>query len=256
MATLFDEKDLQNIKMECNKKIDFVVPDDMINSDGTKNYAYVTLVMLGDLYVSAAIVLAHSLRKLETKSDLVVLVTPDVSEAAKRVLSIFFDKVKEINYVTVPNWRTKKQTHRKYLELVFTKFHLFNLTEYKKVLLIDADALILKHPDHIFSLETPAGCLLENKDLFISYDNSGNYILPPDGKIKWYDVYCECCPHGSLIPKEMTDRIYKNFSNSGIGGGLMLLKPQKGEFENILNDVSHGKMKYLLENKLVWPEQQ
>lgn len=256
MATLFNEKDLKNIIMECDKKINFTVPDDMVNPDGTKNYAYVTLVMLGDLYISAAIVLAYSLRILNTKSDLVVLVTPDVSETGKRILGMFFDKVKEINYVTVPNWRTKKQTHRKYLELVFTKFHLFNLTEYKKVLLIDADALVLKHPDHLFSLETPAGTLLENKDLFISYDKEGNYILPPNGKIKWYDIYCECCPHGSLIPKEMTDRIYKNFSNSGIGGGLMLLKPRKGEFESILRDVSHGKMKYLLENKLVWPEQQ
>lgn len=256
MATLFSEGDLEKIKMGCDKGIDFVIPNDMVNSDGSKNYAYVTLVMIGDLYVSAAIVLAHSLRKLDTKSDLVVLVTPDVSYDGRKILGMYYDKVKEIDYVTVPNWRTKKQAHRKYLELVFTKFHLFNLTEYKKVLLIDADAIVLKHPDHLFSLDTPAGCFLENKDLFISYDDKGNYILPPNGKIKWYDVYCKCCPHGSLIPKEMTDRIYNDYKNSGIGGGLILLEPKKGEFESILKDVSHGKMKYLLENKLVWPEQQ
>ena len=256
MATLYNEEDLKNIVMKCKNEGPYLDPDDMINEDGSKNYAYVTLVMLGDLYVSAAIVMAYSLRKLNTKSDLVVLVTPDVSEDGKRVLGRYFDKVKEINYVTVPNWRTKKQTHRKYLELVFTKFHLFNLTEYKKVLLIDADAIVLKYPDHLFSLNTPAGCLLENKDLFISYDAKGNYILPPNGKIEWYDIYCQCCPHGSKIPKEYTDRIYKNFQNSGIGGGLMLLKPRKGELESIIRDVSHGKMKYLLENKLIWPEQQ
>lgn len=256
MATLYNENDLKNITMRCENEGPYNDPDDMINENGKKNYAYVTLVMIGDLYVSAAIVMAHSLRLLNTKADLVVLVTPDVSEDGKRVLGKFFDRVIEIDYVTVPNWRTKKQTHRRYLELVFTKFHLFNLTEYKKVLLIDADALVLKYPDHLFSLKTPAGCLLENKDLFISYDSKGNYILPPDGKIKWYDIYCQCCPHGSTIPKEMTDRIYKDFKNSGIGGGLMLLKPQKGEFESILKDVSQGKMKYLLENKLIWPEQQ
>ena len=256
MATLFDEKDLERIKMSCDKKIDLVVPDDMINSDGSKKYAYVTLVMIGDLYISAAIVLAESLRKLNTKADLVVLVTPDVSYDGRKILGMYFDKVKEIAYVTVSNWRTKKQKHRKYLELVFTKFHLFNLIEYEKVLLIDADAIVLKHPDHLFSLNAPAGCFLENKDLFISYDEKGNYILPPNGRIKWYDVYCKCCPHGSLIPKEMTDRVYNDYKNSGIGGGLILLEPKKGEFESIIKDVSHGKMKYLLENKLVWPEQQ
>lgn len=256
MATLFDEQDLKKIKMSCDKEIDFAIPDDMMNSDGSKNYAYVTLVMIGDLYISAAIVLAESLRKLDTKADLVVLVTPDVSYDGRKILGMYFDKVKEIEYVTVSNWRTKKQKHRKYLELVFTKFHLFDLVEYKKVLLIDADALVLKHPDHLFSLKAPAGCFLENKDLYISYDEKGNYILPRDGKIKWYDVYCKCCPHGSLIPKEMTDRIYNDYKNSGIGGGLMLLEPRKGEFQNILKDVTHGKMKWLLENKLIWPEQQ
>lgn len=256
MATLYNEDDLKNIKLKCDNEGPYNDPSDMIDDKGKKNYAYVTLVMLGDLYISAAIVLAHSLRKLNTKADLVVLITPDVSESGKRVLSMFYDVIKEVNYVTVENWRTKKQTHRKYLELVFTKFHLFNLTEYKKVLLIDADALVLKYPDHLFSLQTPAGCFLENKDYYISYDDKGNYILPPNGKIKWYDIYCKCCPHGSLIPKEMTDRLYKDFKNSGIGGGLMLLEPKKGEFESILKDVSYGKMKYLLENKLVWPEQQ
>ena len=64
--------------------------------------------------------------------------------------------------------------------------------------------------------------------MFITYDKDGNYILPPDNKIKWYQKYCDCCSHGKLIPKEMTDRIFKDFKNSGIGGGLILLEPKKG----------------------------
>ncbi len=34
----------------------------------------------------------------------------------------------------------------------------------------------------------------------------------------------------------------------------MLLEPKIGELENIIKDVSHGQMKYLVENKLVFPE--
>jgi hypothetical protein len=256
MSTLYNQKDLDKLILQCPDEKEYPDPKTMIDIHGNKLYAYVTLVMMGDRYISAAIVLAHSLRKLNTQADLVVLITSDVSEDGKRVLSTYFDKVLLIDYVVAKNWRTRKQHHRKYLELVFTKFHLFKLTEYKKILLIDADALVLKYPDHIFSLNAPAGCFLEDKDLFITYDKNGNYILPADNKIKWYQQYCKCCGHGKLIPKEMTDKLYTNFTNSGIGGGLILLEPKKGEFESILKDISKGKMKYLIENNFVWPEQQ
>jgi len=256
MATLYEDAELENIILQCPDENTYPDPITMIGSDGKRLYAYVTLVMLGDLYIAGAIVLAHTLRLLNTQADLVVLVTNDVSEEGRKILSSFFDKVHIINYVDITNWRTKKQKHKKYLEVVFTKFHLFDLTEYKKVLLIDADALVLKYPDHLFTLNTPAGCFLEDKDLFISYDKDGNYILPPDGKIKWYQKYCACCSHGKLIPKNMTDRVAYDQKNSGIGGGLMLLEPKKGEYDSIISDVSRGKMKYLVENKFVWPEQQ
>jgi hypothetical protein len=256
MATLYDEDELNKLVLQCPDETEYNNPSTMVDSNGKNIYAYVTLVMLGDLYIAGAIVLAQSLRNLGSKADFVVLVTPDVSEEGKRLLRIFYNVVKEINYINVQNWRTKKQHHRQYLSLVFTKFHLFNLTQYKKVILIDADALVLKYPDHLFTLNAPAGCFLEDKDLFISYDKNKNYVLPPNGKIAWYDKYCECCGHGKKLPKEMTDRVKNNFKNSGIGGGLILLEPKVGEFDDIIRNISSGYMKHLVENKFVWPEQQ
>ena len=248
---------LKDIKLFCpNEDTNYKDPDKFIDSNGNKIYAYVTLIMLGDRYVPAAIVLAQSLIDLNSQADRVVLVTPDVSIEAKELLAKFYDKVIEVNYVTVQNWRTKKQTHRKYLELVFTKFHLFNLTQYKKVLLIDADAIVLKYPDHLFTLDAPAGCFLENKDYFIYYDEKGEYKMPPETGIEWYNIYCDKFMHGQKVPKEYTDRIFTDFKNSGIGGGLMLLEPKVGEFDEIIKDVTRGRSKYLLENKFVWPEQQ
>ena len=258
MATLFNSKDIENLVLQCDYEDDnnYKDPVDMIGPSGNKNYAYVTLIMLGDRYVPAAIVLAQSLRKLNTKADLVVLVTNDVSEQAQNVLLTYFDHVINITYIHVRNWRTKKQSHRKYLDFVFTKFHLFNLVQYKKILLIDADAIVLKYPDHLFSLNAPAGCYLKDKDLFITYDKLGNYVLPSNLKIKWYNEYCDCCGHGKLIPKSDTDDVILNRHNSGIGGGLMLLEPKKGELEEIIKDVTHGKGWDLVSNKFVWPEQQ
>jgi alpha-N-acetylglucosamine transferase len=257
MATLITDDELKNIIMKCpNEDESYPNPKNMLNKNGTCKYAYVTLIMLGDSYIAGAIVLAYSIRNCGSMADLVVLVTPDVSDEGKQILGMYFTHVVEISYVTVQNWRTKKQRHRKYLELVFTKFHIFDLVQYEKILLIDADALVLKYPDHLFTLEAPAGCFLENKDYIITYDAKGNYILPKNGEIEWYKKYCDCCAHGKKIPKEMTDRLKTQFNNSGIGGGLMLLAPKKGELEKIIDDVSKNPMKYLVENKLIWPEQQ
>ena len=251
-----NENELNKLILQCeNEDTTYPSPDKMTDSNGNNIYAYVCLVMLGDLYISAAIVLAQSLINCGSKADRVVLVTPDVSEDGKKILQMYFNKVKVIDYVNVSNWRVKKQPQRKYLNLVFTKFHIFNLVEYKKIILIDADALVLKYPDHIFSLNAPAGCFLEDKDLFINYDEKGNYVFPK-GPIKWYHKYCKTAPHGNLIPKEYTDRVKQNFQNSGIGGGLLLLEPKLGEFDEIIRNVSMGYMKDLVETKFPWPEQQ
>lgn len=257
MATLYTEDQLKNLILWCkDENTNYPSPQVMVDAHGNKLYAYVTLVMLGDRYIPGAIVLAHSIKRLDSQADLVVLVTPDVSEGGKRLLSTFFDRVILVDPIRVPNWRTRKQKHRIYLDYVFTKFHLFNLN-YKKVIMVDADALIIKYPDHLFSLNAPAGCLIEDKDQFISYDKDGNYILPPDGEIKWYKIFCDCCEHGKLIPREYTDRVATDYRNSGIGASIVLLAPKKGELESIIKDVTtNGKMKYLVQNKFIWPEQQ
>lgn len=257
MATLYTENDLEDIKMYCqNEDTSYPDPDIMVDKNGKALYAYVCLVMLGDRYISAAIVLAYSIRKLGSKADLVVLVTNDVSDEGKKILAIYFDHIIEIDYVDIPNWRTKIQKQRKYLELVFTKFHIFKLTQYKKILLIDADAIVLRYPDHLFTLNAPAGCYLKNKEYIITYDDKGNYILPEDKEFDWYKKMCECCEHGKLIPKELTDNVMYDRKDAGIGGGIMLLEPKSGEFESILEDVAKGKSKYYVESKFAWPEQQ
>ena len=249
-------ENIDKIILKCeNEDEEYKKPEKMRDTNGNNIYAYVTLVMLGDSYIPAAIVLAQSLINSGSEADRVVLVTNDVSEEGKQILSMFFNHVIPITYIEIPNWRTEKQTWRKYLNLVFTKFHVFNLTQYKKIILIDADAIVLKHPDHIFSLEAPAGCFLEDKDLFIFYNKDGSYRLP-DGPIPWYEKFCDVAPHGAIIPKEYTERIRTNFKNSGIGGGLILLEPKLGEFDDIIHHISSGEMKYLIEKKFVWPEQQ
>ena len=251
---------IKKIKILCNKNDNFLkIPDNMIESDGQKNYAYVTTVMLGDKYVAAAIVLAESIRKLGSMADLVVLITKDVSMEGVEILKRFYDHVINVEYVNFENYENKIQGHPSYLDLVFTKFHVFNLVQYKKILLIDADTIILKYPDHLFTLDTPAGVFLPNKKDIIGYDNGGKYFY--NKKIEWFDKYCDCCSHGKLIPKSITDKIKEGLTkkinnNSGISGGLILLKPSKEEFFMILKDINIPKNNDMIKKNLIWPEQQ
>jgi len=245
--------------MECPDEhdYDYSGPKIMIDKQtGNKLYAYVTLIMLGDKYIPGAVVLAYYLKKINTQADLVAIVTPDVSVDGKKVLSLFYDRVIDVPLIKIPNWRTEKQPHRKYLDYVFTKFNIFNLTEYKKVILIDADALVLKFPDHLFSLDAPAGSLIQYKSDIITYDKKGNYILPGNKEIKWYNDYCGCCGHGRKIPKKFTDKVATEKNNSGVGAAILLLEPKKGELESILEDIKKEPVKRLVNKFFIWPEQQ
>ena len=168
MTTSYTDDQLQKLILWCSdENTNYPSPDIMTDGHGNKIYAYVTLIMLGDKYIPGAITLAYSIKRLDSNADLIVLVLPDVSEKGINLSSTFYDKVIHVDPIYVPNWRTKNQPNRKYLDYVFTKFHLFNLTQYKKIIMIDADALILKYPDHLFTLNTPAGSFIENKEQFI-----------------------------------------------------------------------------------------
>lgn len=103
-----NEQELNKIVLQCeNEDITYPIPEKMTDSNGQNIYAWVCLVMLGDLYISAAIVLAQSLINSGSKADRVVLITPDVSEEGKKILEMYFNKVKVINYVNIENWRVK-----------------------------------------------------------------------------------------------------------------------------------------------------
>jgi alpha-N-acetylglucosamine transferase len=253
-------KRIKKIKIICGTNDNFQkVPNDMIDSNGNKNYAYVTTVMLGDKYVAPAIVLAESIRKLGSMADLVVLITKDVSYESIEILKKFYDSVINVEYINFENYESKIEGDVTYLDIMFSKLNALNLVQYKKILLIDADTIIIKYPDHLFSLETPAGVFLPNKEEIITYDKFGKYKY--NKKIEWFEKYCKYCSHGKKIPKFLTDKIEeglknKTNKNGGICGGLLLLEPSKEEFNAIMKDINISKTRSIIKEKLIWPEQQ
>ena len=201
----------------------------MIGLNGNKNYAYTT-ILYADECVAGAIVLADSIRKLGSLADLVVLITSAVSEEATELLKKFYDHIIKINDEDVTNTD-------------FIKLNAFNLTQYKKVLLIKSESIILKYPDYLFTLTTPACIYLPDT---LKYKEDGKN--DQENKMKWFKKYCEYCSNGKLIPKSITDKMHKN-NNFRILDGLLLLEPNKNEYNAIIKDLKNSK--YTTEQYLI-----
>ena len=164
-------------------------------------YAYVTLVMCGDEYVQAASVLAWSLRKQKTGHELVAITTPDVGSQARKALCKLYDRVIKVNYVKCSVRSTlrgkKYRSEDKWLRFSLTKARMLKLTEYDKVLWMDADMIALANIDHLFSISAPAGICSSVRD-----------------HSSW---------HETRLPQLEVESAIQN--NYGIYGCLMLLRP-------------------------------
>ncbi|KAI9016405.1 nucleotide-diphospho-sugar transferase [Phycomyces nitens] len=110
--------------------------------------AFVTLVAT-DSYCPGALVLAHRLRDLNTTRTIVCLVTPEVSQNACLELA------KVCNVVHVNTLRSNDDANlrllgRPELDITFTKLHVWRLTQYQKIVFLDADTLPLRNVDELF----------------------------------------------------------------------------------------------------------
>jgi alpha-N-acetylglucosamine transferase len=137
--------------------------------------AYVTLVTNKD-YVLGATALLRSLRRTCTESDLVVLFTPGVDPRDLETLHEFEPRLGCCQRLpTSAAFNERHERGRLHKAAPFSKggkpvFHtpldnfvklrLWQLTEYEKVVFIDADALVLKNCDKLFSY--PQFCAAPN----------------------------------------------------------------------------------------------
>ncbi|XP_031842223.1 glycogenin 1 isoform X2 [Nomia melanderi] len=115
-------------------------------------YAWVTLAT-NDAYSLGALVLAHSLRRVGTKYELAVLVTPGVTEVMREKLSAVFSVVMEVNVLDSKDEANLALLARPELGITFTKLHCWRLTQFDKCVFLDADTLVVRNCDELFERE-------------------------------------------------------------------------------------------------------
>ncbi len=231
--------------------------------DGSARFAFMTFIMRNDSFVPGALVFAYALRRQKTQADLVCMVTKDVTPAARAALEILFDRVVEVEGIFIPHKRRQERQDRPFL---FTRFQALRAgadgglgLRYEKIVLADADVLPLRCYDHLFTLEAPAGILNEDKSACMEYDADGKYILPAsvaeDGTWKWHRLYDLVCPHGTKIPKEITDRVSSEPKNMGVNSSLWVLAPSLTAWETLLETARRPEVRERI-GEFDWPEMQ
>ncbi len=128
----------------------------------TTRFAWVYLLMLGDDYVKGLLPACYSMKKLaKTNYDCVCMITNDVSEEAKTLLLTIFDRLVDVEYLTIncKPMKIEKQRvlYNSWINKSCTKWNCLLMTEYEKVIFMDADTIIIKNMDHLFELNSPAG---------------------------------------------------------------------------------------------------
>ena len=180
-------------------------------------FAYATALWGSNFgFVLGALVLGRALRRSGTRHDLVLLHTDDVSANSRSLLSKIWTMRRVELIDAAPGLFISKGTR---FDGVFTKLHVLNLLEYKKVLMLDIDLAILQCPDALFDLRAPAalcrgqsskahGARIDGRGFF-----AGEEIEPGNGAYEWGQ-------------------------QGGINAGVMLLSPDVGLYNRAIQEIN------------------
>jgi alpha-N-acetylglucosamine transferase len=110
--------------------------------------AYVTLVAT-EAYASGTLVLSNKLRDLGSKKEIVCMVTPNISSRVQDILSQVCTVI-QVDLIRSADFANLELLGRPDLDISFTKIQLWRLTQYKKLVFLDADAFPLRNIDELF----------------------------------------------------------------------------------------------------------
>lgn len=143
---------------------------DKLTSDAIRKHrvAYVTVLHSSEAYVCGAIALAQSIRQSGSNKDMILLHDRSITNRSLIGLSSAGWNLRLIDRIRSPF--AEKDS---YNEWNYSKLRVWQVTDYDKLLFIDADIIVVKKLDHLFYYPqlSAAG---NDKVLF----NSGVMVIP------------------------------------------------------------------------------
>ncbi|KAK1313791.1 UDP-glucuronate:xylan alpha-glucuronosyltransferase 2 [Acorus calamus] len=134
--------------------------------------AYATVLHSSDAYVCGAIALAQSIRATKSSRDLVLLLDKSIPGPKRQALAKAGWKLVDIERIRNP--RAEKYSYNEYN---YSKLRLWQLLGYDKVVFVDADIVVLRNLDVLFSF--PQLSATGNDG---SIFNSGIMVIEPSNR--------------------------------------------------------------------------
>jgi len=136
-------------------------------------------ILSTDSYLPGIIVLYFSLKETKTKFPFLCLTTPNISLDTLITLSSYDIKYKRLGF-NILNPTDIDRKHR--WSNTYSKLHIFNQTEFSKIVYLDADMLVLKNIDELFKKPhmsaVSAGSMLIRRSHW-THLNSGLIVIKP-----------------------------------------------------------------------------
>lgn len=197
-----------------------------------REYIYLT-ALTNERYLPGVMALARSLKEVNTKYDLVVMIPENRADFLKEKIEDYgITKIGGVDILIQPDIEMPEsiEVPDYYWKDTFFKLQAAKVIAYKKIILIDSDMLVLKNLDHLFDKSNLSAAVMgkckhpEWKTL-----NSGLLIIEPSEK--FYDELITCI-------KPAIERKSKNSLNVG----------DQDIFQEVYPDWEKDKSLYITEN--------
>lgn len=131
-------------------------------------------VLSTDNYLDGILVINENLKRVKAKYPLVCLINENITIESKKILEEF-----EIEYKLIKNIKYANHNDtNSYWKYTFDKINVFSLTDYEKVIYLDADLLLLDNIDDLFEKDCPA--LPKDQPFNDDGYNSGLMVIEPN----------------------------------------------------------------------------
>ena len=118
-------------------------------SDGVSRRVACATMVTSPSYVIGALVLGYSLRKIGWSRETVVMVSPEISPRDRERLALLWDRLVDIDHV--PNPVPTRNLVLASFSHCYTKLRMWELTEYDRVIYLDADTVVLGSLDELIN---------------------------------------------------------------------------------------------------------
>jgi alpha-N-acetylglucosamine transferase len=208
------------------------------STEKTEKLAYVTFLsgtvdagddLEEDKYFQAVRILLWQLLHKEetrTKHDVIVMVTPSVSQARRDRLEKDGAKLHAVEFLHTPNdsWI---HAEKKRWDDVMTKMRVWEMTQYDRILMLDGDSMLVKSLDGVF--DDPAAQVLQTKP---SNDTTlpSTYLVASNSEV-WDSTHTFPPTHGTGLKRPGV-----------MNAGFFILAPSLPAFElyKTLIDTPHS----------------